>query len=146
MLDIARWGFDVLMNAKYELNPEGNALVLKAGETGRFGGAEYLADHDFIFGSEGQGFEDVGICLKLFMGDFKGILGKKEKLEDFTRAHREHMSQKSSHVREAIDEIVQMVALSRYYRATRAIRRKEEYQCRTELSHEARSRERNKPN
>lgn len=131
------------MHAKYELNPEGNAIVLKAGETGRFGGAEYLTDHDRIFGEE-QGFKDVGICLKLFMEDFNGIPGKKEKLQDFTRAHIEHMKQKSSHIGEALDEIVQMVNLSRYYNAIGAIKRKGEYQCRTELLHEARIRERSK--
>ncbi|MBI2649843.1 hypothetical protein HYX04_00855 [Candidatus Woesearchaeota archaeon] len=130
------------MDVKYVLNPEGNALVLKPGKTGRFGGVEYLADHDRIFGSEEQGFGDVGLCVKSLMEDFNRISEKREKLQDFTRAHIEHLSQKSKHVREAIDEVVQMVTLSRYYRATRAIRRKEEYQCKTELLLEAIARKR----
>ena len=142
MPDTARWGFDAIMNAKYELNPEGNALVLKAGETGRFGGVEYLADHDRIFGSETESFGDVSICVKLFMEDFNGISGKKEKLQDFTRAHMDHLSQKSKHVTDARDELVQMVTLSRYCRAIGTIRRKEEYQCKTELLLEAIARKR----
>lgn len=49
------------MDYKYELNSDRNALVLKQGQTGRFGGVELLVDHDSIFGSED--YKDIRICL-----------------------------------------------------------------------------------
>ena len=127
---------------RYQLNSDGTKLVPKPGRPiRRFGGVEYLADHDFIFGSDEQGLAEVGVCVKRYMEDY--FRNYKNKLEDFTLQHLNHLKKKGSkHINDAIDEIIEFIELSNYYHGKSMIRRKKETKCRLEERLEARDLER----
>ena len=135
------------MTDKYILSSDGSSLVLNPDYKGiaRFGGVEYLANHDRVFGSgsEDHGFGDVGLCMLLLMEDFPAA-EPVVKLEDFTKLHIDHLRRKSQHVEKAVGEIYDMVNKSRYYAAKQMIKRKADVKCATELKHEERALQKNK--
>ena len=101
---------------KYELASDGTRLVLKQNKTAkRFGGSDYLATHDFLFGAE-KGWEDISICVLNFMQDFNDYDPKpKEFLRNFNKKRLDFLAGKSKHVREAIDEVIEMIELSMHH-------------------------------
>ena len=111
-------------NYKYQLNKGRSRLVLKSGVKGRFGGVEYLADHDSLFGSEADGYGEIQICLRDFMQYPKGNLRFPRILKNFTPHNVRRMTAVSNHAKLAIDELVELIELSKYYDEAGQISRK----------------------
>jgi len=109
---------------KYQLNKDRDRLVLKPGAKARFGGVEYLVDHDTLFGSEDDGYKEIQICLREFMQYPTGNMRFPRLLKNFTPHSIRRMEAVSNHAKLAVDELTELIELSKYYDEREQISRK----------------------